>query len=87
MEEAEMERDFEKRNKYKNGGVGDHLNDFDGAYEDDYGFELNDQEEEEQFYRGSASKINGNYDLDVIDENPDDQMESSGSKSKTQSMT
>ena len=31
-----------------------------------YGFELNEQEEEEQFYRGSASKINGNYDLDVI---------------------
>ena len=42
-----MEQDMYTGNKYKNGMMGDHLNDFDDVCEDDYGFEFNEQEEEE----------------------------------------
>ena len=65
----EMEKDKE---------MGFHLKDeeIDEIYEhEDYGYEVG--EEENQFRKSGFS---GNYDLDIIHENPDDEIEASGSK-------
>ena len=63
----EMERDKE---------MGFHLKDeeIDEIYED-YGYEMGEEEDKMR-----KSGFSGNYDLDIIHENPDDEIEASGSK-------
>ena len=60
------------------GEMGFHLKEqeIDEIYEhEDYGYEMG--EEENQMRKSGFS---GNYDLDIIHENPDDEIEASGSK-------
>jgi hypothetical protein len=52
--------------------------------QEDYGIEMDYGEEEEEF-RGSNG-FSGNYDLDIIQENPDDEAEASGSKQESPPM-
>ena len=64
----------------RDNGVGFHLRDdeIDEIYEhEEYGFE-NEMGEEDTNFRKSG--FSGNYDLDIIHENPDDEIEASGSK-------
>jgi hypothetical protein len=44
----------------------------------DYGEEEEEEEEQEHFRKSNA--FSGNYDLDIIQEHPDDEVEASGSK-------